>query len=58
MKNKVLLECVKSFSVGAIIGLAIVYFRKSDSLITIFISGFIVMSIHIRNNSSRIGNNK
>ena len=58
MTNKVLFECLKSFSLGAIVGLAIIYFRKSDSVVTVFISGFIFMSIHIRNYSSRISDKK
>jgi hypothetical protein len=51
MNNKVLLECIKSFSIGAIIGLIFMYFRKTDSFLMPVIFGFITLSIHARNNT-------
>ncbi|WP_395052843.1 hypothetical protein [Flavobacterium sp.] len=51
---KIFIECLKGFSVGAIFGLLIIYFRKLDSFVPIIICGFVTMSIHIRNNSYKI----
>lgn len=50
MNKRIVLECVKAFAVGAIIGLLIMYFRKTESLITPIAFGIIAIGIHARNN--------
>lgn len=50
MNLKVVIECLKGFAIGAVIGLLIMYFRKSDSFVSVFLCGFITMSIYIKNN--------
>ncbi len=51
MNIKVLLECIKAFSVGAIIGLIFMYFRDTNSFKYPIIFGIITLSIHARNNT-------
>ncbi|WP_395045483.1 hypothetical protein [Flavobacterium sp.] len=49
---KIFIECLKGFSVGAIFGLLIIFFRKLDSFVPIIICGLVTMSMYIRNHSN------
>ena len=51
MDKKIVLESLKAFTIGAIVGLIIMYFRNSDNFVTAFICGIGALSIHARNNS-------
>ena len=49
MNKRIVLECVKAFAVGAIIGLLMMYFLKIESLKIPIVFGIIAISIHARN---------
>jgi len=55
---KILIECVKAFGFGALIGFGIKYLRNIDSYAPVFIIGFVFLSAHARNNSYLKNNNK
>jgi hypothetical protein len=50
MNKRVIFECVKAFVIGAIIGLTVMYFAKTDSFKTPIVFGIIAISIHTRKN--------
>ena len=51
MNRKLILECIKAFSVGAVIGLIIMYFSGTNSFRYPLIIGMMALSIHARNNT-------
>jgi hypothetical protein len=51
MDKRVIIESLKAFSVGAIIGLIIMYFRNSENFATPIAFGILALSFHARNNS-------
>ena len=51
MDKRVIVESLKAFSVGAIIGLIIMYFRNSENFATPIAFGILALSFHARNNS-------
>jgi F0F1-type ATP synthase assembly protein I len=55
---KILIECVKAFGLGALIGFGIKYLSGSDSYRMVFVLGFFFLGMHARNNSYLKNNNK
>ena len=51
MNNKLLLECIKAFSIGAVIGLVVMCFSDTNSFRYPIFFGIITLSIHARNNT-------
>lgn len=51
MNRKVIIECIKAFSVGAIIGLVVMYFSDTNSVKSPIFFGIMALSIHARNNT-------
>lgn len=58
INKKLVLECVKAFGLGALIGFVIKYISGSDSYRMVFVLGVLFLSIHARNNSYSKNNNK
>ncbi|WP_298138492.1 hypothetical protein [Flavobacterium sp.] len=50
MLKKVIIESLKVFGVGAVIGLIIMFFKESNNLTIPFITGVITLSIYSREN--------
>jgi hypothetical protein len=55
---RILTECIKAFTIGALLGFAIKYVRNLDSFAPVLIIGILFLSAHARNNSYFTNNNK
>jgi hypothetical protein len=51
MDKRVIIESIKAFSIGAVIGLIIMYLRNSENFATPFICGIVALGYHARNNT-------
>lgn len=56
MNKRVIIESIKAFTFGAVIGFIVKYFMKTDSYLAPFVFGLIALSFHSKNNS--LGKNK
>ena len=54
---KLIVECIKAFGLGALIGFGIKYLSGSDSYKMVFVLGFFFLGMHARNNSYSKNNN-